>query len=85
MLGWADEGKAAFRAVVTSDLTGPTAGVLGLMGISAATGLGAAVIDSGKRSNQEGEQEGLEQKKKNDEQESSAHVSRPCWFVQDSL
>jgi hypothetical protein len=56
-----------FIWMVTSDLTGPTAGVLGLMGISAATGLGAAVIDSGKRSSQEGEREALEQKKKNDE------------------
>src|SRR5205823_4631297 len=56
-----------FIWMVTSDLTGPTAGVLGLMGISAATGLGAAVIDSGKRSSKEGEREALEQKKRNDE------------------
>ena len=56
-----------FIWMVTSALTGPTAGVLGLMGISAATGLGAAVIDSSRRSNQESEREGLEQKKKDDE------------------
>lgn len=56
-----------FIWMVTSALTGPTAGVLGLMGISAATGLGAAVIDSSRRGNQDSDREGLEQTKKDDE------------------
>jgi hypothetical protein len=58
-----------FIWMVTSDFSTLTAGVLGLIGISAATGLGAAVVDSGKRSDQENERRSLEEKKKNDDVE----------------
>jgi hypothetical protein len=54
-----------FIWMLTSELPTLTAGVLGLMGISAATGLGAAVVDSGKRSDQDNERRALEEKKKN--------------------
>jgi hypothetical protein len=58
-----------FIWMVTSDLSNLTASVLGLIGISAATGLGAAVIDSNKRSEQENQRRILEEKKKSDEVE----------------
>jgi LAS superfamily LD-carboxypeptidase LdcB len=55
--------------MLTSELPALTTGVLGLMGISAATGLGAAVVDSGKRTGEENERDALEQKKKSTEAE----------------
>jgi hypothetical protein len=58
-----------FIWMVTSDLSNLTASVLGLIGISAATGLGAAVVDSSKQSEQENQRRILEEKKKSDEVE----------------
>ena len=58
-----------FIWMVTSDLSNLTTSVLGLMGISAATGLSAAIVSSSKRSNRENQRRILEEKKKNDEVE----------------
>jgi hypothetical protein len=58
-----------FIWMVSSYLTSLTPAVLGLIGISAATGLGAAVIDSSKRSEQENQRRILDEKKKSDEVE----------------
>jgi magnesium-transporting ATPase (P-type) len=58
-----------FIWMVTSDLSNLTASVLGLIGISAATGLGSAVVDSSKQSEQENQHRILEEKKKSDEVE----------------
>lgn len=58
-----------FIWMVTSDLSNLTTSVLGLMGISAATGLSAAIVGSSKRSNRENQRRILEEKKKNDEVE----------------
>jgi len=48
-----------FIWIVTSDLSNLTASVLGLIGISAATGLGAAAVDSGKAADQQRQLDGL--------------------------
>lgn len=58
-----------FIWMVTHGLSSLTTSVLGLMGISAATGLGAAAVDSGKRSNQESQLRNLEEKRDNDKVE----------------
>lgn len=58
-----------FIWLVTSDLASLTASVLGLMGISAGTGLGSAVVDSGKVSDQQNQLQALEEKRKSDEVE----------------
>ena len=58
-----------FIWMVTSDLSNLTTSVLVLMGISAATGLSAAIVSSSKRSNRENQRRILEEKKKNDEVE----------------
>jgi hypothetical protein len=58
-----------FIWIVTTDLSNLTASVLGLIGISAATGLGAAIVDSSKRSDQENQRRTLEEQKKSDEVE----------------
>jgi len=55
--------------MVTSDLSTLTTSVLALMGISAATGLSSAIVDSSKRSDQENQSRALEEKKKNAEVE----------------
>lgn len=56
-----------FIWMVTSDLTNLTESVLGLIGISAATGLASAVVDSNKWSEQENRRRTLEEQKKTDE------------------
>lgn len=48
--------------MVTSNLSSLTPTVLGLIGISAATGLSAVVVDVGKRSDKESQRQTLEQK-----------------------
>ncbi|MGD0958794.1 MAG: hypothetical protein ABSB19_03205 [Methylomonas sp.] len=48
-----------FIWIVTSDLSNLTPSVLGLIGISAATGLGAAAVDSGKLADQQRQLDGL--------------------------
>ncbi|RIZ69733.1 MAG: hypothetical protein D0528_03250, partial [Methylococcales bacterium] len=48
-----------FIWIVTSELSNLTASVLGLIGISAATGLGAAAVDSGKTADQQRQLDGL--------------------------
>ncbi|MEW6211161.1 MAG: hypothetical protein AB1631_22540, partial [Acidobacteriota bacterium] len=56
-----------FIWLVTGDLASLTTSVLGLMGISAGTGLGSAIVDSGKASDQQNQIRALEEKRKNDE------------------
>jgi len=56
-----------FIWMVTSDLSSLTPGVLGLMGISAATGLGSAVVDSSKKSEQKNKIQVLDEEKKSNE------------------
>ena len=56
-----------FIWMVTSDLSNLTPSVLGLIGISAATGLGATVVDSSKRGDQENLRQALEETKTSDE------------------
>ncbi len=58
-----------FIWMVTNDLSSLTPGVLGLMGISAATGLGSAVVDSSKQSEQKNQRRVLDEKNKSDEVE----------------
>ncbi len=58
-----------FIWMVTSDLSNLTPSVLGLIGISAATGLSAAIVDSSKRSDQENQRRILEEKATSDEVE----------------
>jgi hypothetical protein len=58
-----------FIWMVTSDLSNLTPSVLGLIGISAATGLSAAIVDSSKRSEEENQLRILEEKQKSDEVE----------------
>ena len=58
-----------FIWMVTSDLSNLTPSVLGLIGISAATGLSAAIVGSSKRNDRENQRRSLEEKKKNDEVE----------------
>jgi len=58
-----------FIWMVTNELDNLTPVVLGLMGISAATGLGAAVVDSSKRSEQENLRRVLDEKRMSDEVE----------------
>jgi hypothetical protein len=58
-----------FIWMVTSDLSNLTTSVLVLIGISAATGLGSAMVDSTKTSNQESKRRVAEEKKKNSEVE----------------
>jgi len=60
-----------FIWMVTSDLSNLDPSVLGLIGISAGTGLVAAIVDSGKRSDQENLSRALEEKGKNDEVEAA--------------
>ena len=58
-----------FIWMVTSDPNTLTASVLGLIGISAATGLGAAIVDSSKRDELENQRRVLETTNRNDEVE----------------
>ncbi len=58
-----------FIWIVTNELDSLTPMVLGLMGISAATGLGAAVVDSNNRTEQENQRRVLDEKRKGDEVE----------------
>lgn len=58
-----------FIWMVTSDLSSLTPGVLGLMGISAVTGLGSAIVDSTKESEQNHQRWEHEEKKKTAETE----------------
>jgi hypothetical protein len=58
-----------FIWMVTSDLSSLTSGVLGLMGISAFTGLGSAVVDSNKDNEQIQQRREHEEKKKTAETE----------------
>ncbi|MHA2315855.1 MAG: coiled-coil domain-containing protein [Candidatus Hermodarchaeia archaeon] len=58
-----------FIWMVTSDLSNLTPSVLALIGISAATGLSSAVVDSNKLSELKNELRPLEKKKDNDEDE----------------
>jgi hypothetical protein len=53
--------------MLTHDLASLTPSVLALIGISAATGLASATVDSSKRSDQENLRRSLEEKKKQDE------------------
>jgi hypothetical protein len=55
--------------MLTHDLASLTPSVLALIGISAATGLASATVDSSKRNNQENLRRSLEEKKKQDEAE----------------
>jgi hypothetical protein len=55
--------------MVTDDLASLTPSVLTLIGISAATGLGSAIVDSSKRGDQENLLRSLEEKKKKDQVE----------------
>jgi LEA14-like dessication related protein len=61
-----------FIWMVTSDPSSLTPSVLGLIGISATTGLGSAVIDSNKRSEQANQHRILEEKKNSDEVEAQS-------------
>jgi len=54
-----------FIWMVTDDLSCVTTSVLGLMGISAATGLGAAAVDANKKGERDNLKEVLEEKRKN--------------------
>lgn len=56
-----------FIWMVTSDLSNLTPSVLGLIGISAATGLSAAIVGSSKRDDHANNLRACEEKKKNDE------------------
>jgi len=56
-----------FIWMVTSDISSLTTGVLGLMGISAVTGLGSAVVDSSKHSEKKNQLRVLKETNKNDE------------------
>jgi hypothetical protein len=56
-----------FIWMLTSDLASLTPSVLTLIGISAATGLGSATVDSSKRTNQENLLRSLEKKKMEDQ------------------
>jgi len=56
-----------FIWMVTSDLSSLTTSVLGLIGISAATGLGAAAVDSNKQSEQQNQLLALKEEKQKDE------------------
>lgn len=58
-----------FIWMVTNDLSTLTAEVLGLIGISALTGLSSAMIDSSKKEEQKNSKLALEQKKNSDEVE----------------
>ena len=58
-----------FIWMVTNDLDNLTPTILGLMGISAATGLGAAVVDSNKRTEQENQRRVLDEKIKGNQVE----------------
>lgn len=58
-----------FIWMVTSDLSTLTAEVLGLIGISALTGLSSAMVDSSKKEDQKNSKLALEEKKKSDEVE----------------
>lgn len=53
-----------FIWMVTSDFSSLTPGVIGLMGISAVTGVGAAVVDSNKRSELKNQRRMLDEKNK---------------------
>jgi len=56
-----------FIWMVTSDLSSLTPGVLGLMGISAATGLGSAAVDSNKKSEQKNKLQVIDKEKMSNE------------------
>lgn len=58
-----------FIWIVTSDLSSLTSTVVGLMGISAATGLGATVVDSSKLSEKKNQKQVLEEKRDDDQVE----------------
>lgn len=58
-----------FIWLVTGDLASLTTSILALMGISAGTGLGSAVVDSGKASDQQNQLRALEEKRKSAEVE----------------
>ncbi|MEW6521374.1 MAG: hypothetical protein AB1461_18395 [Thermodesulfobacteriota bacterium] len=58
-----------FIWLVTSDFSSLTSGVIGLMGISAVTGVGAAVVDSSKRSELLNQRRLLDERKKEGEVE----------------
>ena len=58
-----------FIWMITSDLSSLTPSVLGLIGISTATGLSSAIVSSSKRNNRENQRRSLEKKLKNDEVE----------------
>lgn len=64
-----------FIWMVTSDFSSLTPGVIGLMGISAMTGVGAAVVDSSKRSEQQNQRRQFDEKKKRGEVEAEKLTS----------
>jgi hypothetical protein len=64
-----------FIWMVTSDFSSLTPGVIGLMGISAVTGVGAAVVDSNKRSDILNQRRLLDEKKKRNEVEAEKLAS----------
>ncbi len=64
-----------FIWIVTDDLSNLTNSVLGLIGISAATGLGAIVVDSSKRNDQQKQSQILAKKKIELEQEKALLIS----------
>jgi hypothetical protein len=64
-----------FIWMVTSDISSLTPGVIGLMGISAVTGVGAAVVDSSKHSEQQNQRRLLDDKKKRSEVEAAKLAS----------
>ena len=64
-----------FIWMVTSDFSSLTPGVIGLMGISAVTGVGAAVVDSNKRSAMLNQRRLLDEKKKRGEVETEKLAS----------
>lgn len=64
-----------FIWMVTSDFSSLTPGVIGLMGISAVTGVGAAVVDSSKRSEQLNQRRLFDEKKKRSEVEAEKLTS----------
>ncbi|MBI4793298.1 MAG: hypothetical protein HY789_11390 [Deltaproteobacteria bacterium] len=64
-----------FIWMVTSDFSSLTPGVIGLMGISAVTGVGAAVVDSSKRSEQQNQRRLFDEKKKRSEVEAEKLIS----------
>jgi hypothetical protein len=61
-----------FIWMVTDDISCITTSVLGLMGISAATGLGSAAVDSSKIGEQQNLKRSIEEKKKNSEAEAES-------------